>query len=83
MKRRAKLEDIVWIAERGERYVIPERRHDWLMLCLKNASSKNAVQEIDVQPLPIDTDLSDVQPLKAIAAILSFITSLSRSREKR
>ena len=46
MKRRAKLEDIVWIAERGERYVIPERRHDWLMLCLKNASSKNAAQEM-------------------------------------
>lgn len=46
MRRRAKLDDIVWIAERGERYVIPERQHDWLMLCLKNASSKNAVQEM-------------------------------------
>ena len=44
MKRRAKLEDIVWIAERGERYIIPERQHDWLMLCLKNANSKKAVE---------------------------------------
>lgn len=43
MKRRAKLEDIVWVAERGERYIIPERKHDWLMLCLKNANSKKAV----------------------------------------
>lgn len=44
MKRRAKLEDIVWVAERGERYIIPERQHDWLMLCLKNANSKKSVE---------------------------------------
>ena len=41
--RRVKLEDIVWVAERGKRYIIPERESDWMMTCLKNASSKKSV----------------------------------------
>jgi hypothetical protein len=44
MRRKVKLEHISKVAERGLRYIIPQRERDWFMLCLKNASDKRSVE---------------------------------------